>query len=262
MNIIDYADREMLAINLANVLAGQLRAALDHEERALLVVPGGSTPGPVFDDLCDADLDWSRVDVMLSDERWVPEVHVRSNTRMIRERLLTGRAAKARYLPLYAKADEPEKVLAELESNIAPDLPISVLLLGMGSDMHTASIFPGADRIEEALSRDASILVPMRGGGAPEPRVTLSARVLNEAVSKHLVITGNPNMSDGTALFHGDHSNLMSAAAVSPDAIAAAIAAMRKQKAGSLSANIRPAFFQKRVSRITTEKVPPIPAHT
>ncbi len=190
MNIIDYADQEMLAINVANILAGKLTATLDHEDRALLVVPGGTTPGPIFDDLCDADLDWSRVDVMLSDERWVPEVHVRSNTRLIRERLLTGRAAAATYLPLYARAERPEDVLAELEANIAPDLPIAVLLLGMGADMHTASLFPGADRLEDALRRDAPILVPMRGGGAPEPRLTLSARVLNEAMSKHLVITG------------------------------------------------------------------------
>ncbi len=191
MNIIEYADAEMLAINVANVLAGKLRSSLDHEDRALLVVPGGSTPGPIFDDLCDADLDWSRVDVMLSDERWVPEVHVRSNTRLIRERLLTGRASKARYLPRYAQAETPETGLPVLEAPRVPDLPISVLLLGMGADMHTASMFPGADNLEEALSRNAPVLVPMRGGGAPEPRVTLSARVLNEAMSKHLVITGS-----------------------------------------------------------------------
>ncbi len=190
MKIVEYADQEMLAIDLANVLAGELTATLEHEDRALFVVPGGSTPGPVFDDLCDADLDWARVDVMLSDERWVPEVHVRSNTRLIRERLLTGRAAKARYLPLYAKAEAPEEVLPELEANITPDLPIAVLLLGMGADMHTASMFPGADGLEEALARNAPVLVAMRGGGAPEPRVTLSARVLNEAMSKHLIITG------------------------------------------------------------------------
>lgn len=191
MKLIDYADDEMLAIDLANHLAGELRATLNHEERALFVVPGGSSPGPVFDDLCDADLDWSRVDVMLSDERWVPEVHVRSNTRMIRERLLVGRAAKANYLPLYARAEAPEAVLAEIESYIIPRLPIAVLLLGMGEDMHTASIFPGADNLEMALSKRAPVLVPMRAPGAPEPRVTLSARVLNDAMSKHLVITGS-----------------------------------------------------------------------
>ena len=191
MNIIDYPDADMLAIGLADTLASALRTALANEDRVLFVVPGGTTPGPVFDALCETGLDWDRVDVLLSDERWRPEVHVRSNTRLIRERLLTGRAAAARYLPLYAKAEEPEAVLAELEANISPALPIDVCLLGMGEDMHTASLFPGADNLEAALERRAPILVPMRVDGAEEPRVTLSARVLNGAVAKHLVITGD-----------------------------------------------------------------------
>ena len=165
MNLQEYPDDEMMAIDLANTLAGELTMALDHEERVLFVVPGGTTPGPVFDDLCAADLDWRRVDVLLSDERWLPEVHVRSNTRLIRERLLTGRAEKARFLPLFAKADEPEKVLPELEANITPNLPIAVCLLGMGTDMHTASIFPGADNLDLALDRHAPVLVPMRAKG-------------------------------------------------------------------------------------------------
>ena len=190
MKFIEYADQEMLAIDLAGQLAGELTLALEHEERVLFVVPGGETPGPVFDNLCAVDLDWARVDVLLSDERWVPEVHVRSNTRMLRERLLVNRAAKARYLPLYAKAKTPEEVLPELEANITPRLPIAVLLLGMGADMHTASLFPGADRLEEALAEHAPVLMPMRGGGAAEPRVTLSARVLDAALAKHLIITG------------------------------------------------------------------------
>jgi 6-phosphogluconolactonase len=190
MKIIDYADPEMMAINLANVLAGELRNALRTEDRVLFVVPGGTTPGPVFDALCDTHLDWDRVDVLLSDERWRPEVHVRSNTRLVRERLLTGRAAAARYLPLYAKAETPEAVLAELESNITPALPIDVCLLGMGTDLHVASLFPGADRLEDALDRHAPVLVPMRAPGAQEPRVTLSARVLNDAICKHMVTTG------------------------------------------------------------------------
>ncbi|WP_294607099.1 6-phosphogluconolactonase [Roseovarius sp.] len=190
MSFVEYADSEMLAIALANVLAGELTAALDHQDRVLFVVPGGTTPGPVFDDLCDADLDWDRVDVLLSDERWLPEAHIRSNTRLIRERLLTGRAARARYLPLYAKAETPETVLPELEANIVPHLPIAVCLLGMGADMHTASLFPGADRFEDALAPRAPILVPMRAPNVPEVRVTLSARVLDEALCKHIVITG------------------------------------------------------------------------
>ena len=100
------------------------------------------------------------------------------------------RAAAARLLPLYVSAHEPEEVLAELESQIADELPLAVVLLGMGTDMHTASIFPGADRLDTALAADAPILVPMRAPGAPEPRITLSARVLNAAMRKHVLIFG------------------------------------------------------------------------
>ena len=190
MNFMDYPDDELMAVHLANTLAGELTAALEHKERVLFVVPGGTTPGPVFDSLCDADLDWARVDVLPSDERWLPEVHVRSNSRLIRERLLTGRAAKANFIPLYRKSETPEPVLEELEDGISPALPINVCLLGMGTDMHTASLFPGADNLEKALDRNAPVLVPMRAPDVPEPRVTLSARVLRDALALHVVITG------------------------------------------------------------------------
>lgn len=190
MKLIEHADAEMMAINLAHILAGDLRNALYNQERVLFVVPGGETPGPVFDSLCEADLDWNRVHVLLSDERWRPMVHVRSNTRLICERLLVGRAKAAQFVPLYKPAPEPETVLSDLEAGIAPLLPISVCFLGMGTDMHTASLLPHGDRLEEALSRDAPILVPMRVDDDPEVRVTLSARVLEGAVSLHIAITG------------------------------------------------------------------------
>lgn len=188
---VEYPDREMLAIDLANQLAGDLRAALRHEDRAALAVPGGTSPGPVFDDLCAADLDWARVDVLLTDERWVPEDSPRSNTRLLRDRLLVNRAAEARLLPLYAPADDSDEVLADLETPIAPELPLAVCLLGMGADRHTASLFPGADRLEQALDAHAPILLPMRAPGAPEPRITLSARVLEGALCKHVLIFGD-----------------------------------------------------------------------
>ena len=187
---IEYPDRDMLAIDLANQLAGDLRAALHHEDRVALAVPGGTSPGPVFDDLCAADLDWSRVDVLLTDERWVPEDSPRSNTRLLRERLLVNRAEAARLLPLYAPAEDPDEVLADLETPIAPELPLAVVLLGMGADRHTASLFPGADRLADALDGHAPILLPMRAPGAPEPRITLSARVLEGALRKHVLIFG------------------------------------------------------------------------
>ena len=190
MTLNEYPDREMLAINLANVLAGKLTATLMHEDRATLVVPGGTTPGPIFDALCDADLDWSRVDVMLSDERWVPQDDPRSNAGLVRARLLTGRAVAAAFHPFFAGGEDPEDTLSKVEAQIEPLLPISVGLLGMGADMHTASLFPRGDNLRLALDPGAPILVSMRAAGLDCTRVSLSARVLRDAMTLHLVITG------------------------------------------------------------------------
>lgn len=185
-----YPDREFLMLGLANTIAGQLADFLRREGKATLSVPGGTTPGPIFDTLSGVDIDWANVAVVLNDERWVPESSERSNTRLVRERLLRGRAAQARLVPLYAPAEQPEEMLAALEDGLKPYLPISVLLLGMGTDMHTASLFPGADRLEEALSPHAPILLPMRAEAAGEPRITLTAPVLREAFNIHILITG------------------------------------------------------------------------
>lgn len=190
MRLVEYPDAEMLMIDLANKIAGELKTCLLTHDWASFAVPGGTTPGPLFDDLCNADLDWSRVHVMLTDERWVPEDHERSNTRLLRDRLLVGRAAEAVLVPLYRDAGQPEEVIDDLARAIAPELPISVLLLGMGGDMHTASLFPGADRLAEALAPDAPPLMAMRAPGAPEPRITLTAPVLSDAMSTHVIITG------------------------------------------------------------------------
>ncbi len=190
MNLIEYPDAELMMMDLANSIAGEIEQHLLTHDSASFAVPGGTTPGPIFDVLCGAKhIDWSRVHVMLTDERWVPETSVQSNTRLLRERLLIDAASAATYVPLYGKTDTPEESLDMLEAGISDQLPITVLLLGMGADMHTASIFPGADKLDAALHGNA-LLVPMRAPGAAEPRITLSAKVLKDAMSRHIVIIG------------------------------------------------------------------------
>ena len=190
MNIHEYPDRDLMYLSLADRMAGQLADFLRREGAATLSVPGGTTPGPVFDILSGVDLDWSRVAVILNDERWVPDDSPRSNTRLLRERLLHGRAAAARLVPLWAPTPAPEEALDTLADGVQAVLPISVLLLGMGADMHPASLFPGADRLTEALAADAPPLVAMRAEAAGEPRVTLTAPVLAGAMHIHILITG------------------------------------------------------------------------
>lgn len=190
MDFKHYPDSEMMMIDLANTLAGEIENMLFSQDSVSLAVPGGTTPGPIFDALSAADLDWARVHVMLTDERWVPEASDRSNTALLRKRLFTGHAVHAKMVHLYRDVATPEEGLDTLVSGISAHLPLSICVLGMGADMHTASIFPGADQLTKALYGD-DILVPMRAPGAPEPRVTLSAKVLNSALNKHVVIIGD-----------------------------------------------------------------------
>lgn len=190
MNIIEYADREMLVMNVANKLAGKLKSALSGNERASLAVPGGSTPGPIFEMLSATDIDWARVDVLLTDERWVSEADERSNARLVKEYLLTGHAAAARFVPFYREGLSPGEGAEEVAPTLAPYLPLSVALMGMGDDMHTASLFPGDPSLPAALASDAPLLCPVYPESQSTARVTLPAHVLNGALNKHLVIFG------------------------------------------------------------------------
>jgi len=190
MKLIEYPDRDMMMLDLADMLASELADCLRLHDSATFSVPGGTTPGPIFDTLSEQALDWDRVFVLLNDERWVPEDSPRSNTALVKQRLLTSRALAATLLPLYADAPRPEDKLEELAQGLDGHLPISVLLLGMGADMHTASLFPGADRLETALADGAPPLMALRAEGAGEPRITLTGPVLRGAMSTHIVITG------------------------------------------------------------------------
>jgi 6-phosphogluconolactonase len=179
-----------LVSSVAKILAYDLIASIKDRENVMFSVPGGSTPGPIFDKLCEFDLDWRRVSIILNDERWVPESNERSNTKLLRERLLIKKATLATYISMYSDTITPELGIPKLKKRVDPNLPISVLLFGMGADMHTASLFPGGDKLEEALSNNAPTLLPMRAAGAMEARMTLTAQVLNSSRFKHLVIFG------------------------------------------------------------------------
>lgn len=190
MKFENYASRDDFMRGVAAALCTDLMVALQSKPRASLSVPGGSTPGPVFDILAQTDLDWARVDVVLNDERWVGVENPRSNTKLLQERLLQNYAARARLVPLYLPCAQPEEAIYTLSKGVEASLPLSVLLLGMGPDLHTASLFPGADYLEIALSDTAPSVMVLRADAAHEPRITLTGRVLTKAEKIHVLIMG------------------------------------------------------------------------
>lgn len=185
-----YPDRDTLMRGLAELVADQLRAALATKHRATLAVPGGTTPAPFLTALSQADLDWSKVTVMLTDERVVSELSPRSNTRLIRETLIQNRAAAAQLLHFHAVGSGIDLLLDVIRGRVAEALPIDVLVLGMGADMHTASLFPGAPELAEALVEDAPDVVAVHPPDQPEARLTLSGPVLRGAGVIHVLIVG------------------------------------------------------------------------
>ncbi len=187
-----FADGQMLAQALAGHVALALEQRIARDGRAALAVSGGRTPLRFFDALASRDMDWSAVDITLVDERWVDETSPRSNARLLREHLLQGAAGAARFLPLYASAATPEAARAQLETRLSVlPLPFAAVVLGMGEDGHTASLFPGGDRLAQALDpAGTSLIETLRAPGAEEPRITLTLAAIASAQSVALHIEG------------------------------------------------------------------------
>jgi len=190
LSIYPNAAKMMQALSVQ--LVAELLNTLTKNGKATLAVPGGSTPGPLFDLLSLADFDWTNVTIMLTDERWVSTESPRSNTALIKNRLLVNAAASANYVALYKDGFEPVAGAKALSKQVELHLPIDVMVLGMGADMHTASLFPGAAELAWAQSFEAdSVVSIVPATGDLEPRVTLSANVLGAAISTHVLILGN-----------------------------------------------------------------------
>lgn len=196
--------REQLSRQLAEAVAEALRADLARQENALLVVSGGSTPVPFFAALAACELPWERVQVTLADERWVAEDAEDSNARLVRAHLLQGPAAAATFVPLTTTDATPEQgaeAVAERVAGLA--WPASVVILGMGGDGHTASLFPDSQELSLALSTEAPA-VAVRTPSQPQPRITLSADRLHQARRHVLHITGGDKRAVLARALSGD----------------------------------------------------------
>lgn len=188
----DFDSPQDLAAALAQAVADQLRAGLAARGAACLALSGGRTPGRFFAALARQELDWSKVSVTLVDERWVPLDSPRSNEALLRRGLLQGPAAAAKVVSLVTGDAGPEEGLHEVADRIAAlPLPFDAVVLGMGADGHTASFFPGGDRLAEAIDPAGSALVlPQRAPGAGEPRITVTLPLIVAARSVYLHIEG------------------------------------------------------------------------
>jgi 6-phosphogluconolactonase len=175
-----FPDGASLADAVTGAVIDRLAAGLAARERASLVVTGGRSPGPVYDRLAGADLDWAHVAVTLSDERQVDADSPNSNARQLRERLFVGRAAAAQFLPL---TDYAEPALRKL-------MPFDAVMLGMGEDGHVASLIPGSPVMAQAAGPALVAESPQGFGSPPVPRISLTFAALLQSRAIFLLIAG------------------------------------------------------------------------
>ncbi len=183
-----FPDARSQAAAAASAIHDRLTYRLRLKGEASLVVTGGRSPGEAYDMLSGAPLDWAKIDVTLSDERFVDTDSPDSNERLVRERLLQCRAARARFTGLRGAAATPQQAAADAAAALSGWGPFEVVMLGMGEDGHIASLFPGSPDLAKGMARTSPpCLAIAQGEGAPpeQPRLSLS---LPRLASSRLVI--------------------------------------------------------------------------
>lgn len=188
--LMKFRNRNDAAEMLAGSVAAILRAATVAHGSASLVVSGGESPRGLFELLSTLHLPWEAVTVVPSDERWVPPEHADSNEGMIRRCLLKGRASDARFVSLYRRSRAPDEALPEIDAALARvKRPLDAVILGMGPDGHTASLFPQSPDIDRALASEAAAVV-QHVPSLEHPRISLTPRTLVHAHEINLLFFG------------------------------------------------------------------------
>lgn len=188
-----YRNEEQWSWAIAVVVAATMRRELEQHQSARMLVSGGSTPAPVFRALSRAPLDWERVEVGLVDERWLLPDDQDSNAHLARTHLLRNRAEHARLETLTRPGQGIEEAVAT--ANLHARRRPAIVLLGMGDDGHTASLFPGMRGLALALSSpDSYVAVDAHGCPGAGPwarRISMTPAGLAMAPTRLLLIRGD-----------------------------------------------------------------------
>lgn len=183
---------DILTQALAKRITDLLEQAIKVKGKASLVVSGGSTPKPLFTLLSQTDFAWEKVTITLADERWVDASHQDSNEKLVKDNLLKDKAASATFVSLTTDAENAQDAETEISARIdAIDSQFDVVILGMGEDGHTASLFPCSEQISEALNMTRRLsAIATKPATAPHQRMSMSLAKIVDAKQVILHLTG------------------------------------------------------------------------
>lgn len=187
-----FESRELASIAAAECIVAALRPQLEQHRATSLVVTGGSSPARCYAVLAATAIGWSRVHVLLSDERWVPATDPDSNEKLVRDTLLVEQAADARLHSIYAADTSPAQRCQALDA-LLPTLPLpfASVLLGMGDDGHFASLFPDAANLAAGLAPDnPAFCIPVRTAASEHQRISMTLAALLQSEQIVLLFFG------------------------------------------------------------------------
>ena len=192
MKVLEFRSREEASIAAAEQVIVALQNRLQQQEKTQLVVTGGSSPARCYKALSESRVEWRNVQVLLSDERWIPADHPDSNERLLRETLLVDEAAAAEFLPFY-ESDMSVSERSDFFTHTIRDFtaPNACALLGMGNDGHIASLFPDADNLRAGLTIESPIYcIPVNTIASPYQRISLTLSAILRSDEVDLLIFG------------------------------------------------------------------------
>ncbi|MCX8727714.1 6-phosphogluconolactonase [Gilliamella sp. B2838] len=192
-----YATSELLVEDLTSHIVNELTKAIQIKGQASIAVSGGKTPIPLFIALSEQNLDWSRVFITLVDDRWVDDTDDASNEKLVMTYLLQNKAKLANFIGLKNSCNNPfdGASITEKQLDKVP-MPFDVLILGMGEDGHTASLFPGAANLAAGLDmKSGRKVIGMTPLTAPLDRITLTLPTILNSHNIYLHLVGDSKMS-------------------------------------------------------------------
>jgi 6-phosphogluconolactonase len=197
MELVNFENKAQLEVQLAKKIAYDLEIAIHQKGHANLLVSGGSTPINLFNKLANLEIEWDKVSIGLVDERWVDATSEFSNEKLAKENLIQGFASKANFIGMVFNTKDELENLIQANSHYKQFIEqgIDVVILGMGDDGHTASLFPNDEISEKDLNLGENLgLISTRAPKHPVERISCSKTLLLSSTSIYLMIIGKEKL--------------------------------------------------------------------